>query len=295
MMNPFSMHFRSWPLFQIRRLRAGLLICLLATAPLAAAQQPAPLATPMQADWRVHLEADGKGTDSRSAQLLVLLGGLGGADGVATAQDKVSWPASASGAYQIDSTLTPRGALAVLLRRLHWVRMASGAVRDGHPTLRAASNQKGDRPATLIQIDHGEMVVRTAGQTASAPAAADKPAPAGLTDPLTLSWGYLQRPLPDKPFTVPLLINDAVQTAHITPQHITLRWQGQDVACTLLDAQSEQSSATLRIWLRQSDGLPLQVELGMGDRYGLNVVQTLVNVPEGLSTLLAARRAALAR
>ena len=296
---------RDFPGLLSRKWMAGLLLCASGHLPLAAAAQPAPdvasashsapSSVALQADWRVHLKADGKGTDSRSAQLLVLLGGLGGADGVATAQDKVSWPADANGAYRIDSTLTPRGALAVLLRRLHWVRMASGAVQDGRPTLLAASNQKGDSPATLMQIDHGQMVVRTAGQAASAPAAPGKPAPAGLTDPLTLSWGYLQRPLPDKPFTVPLLINDAVQTAHITPQHTTLRWNGQDVACTLLDAQSEQSSATLRIWLRQSDGLPLQVELGMGDRYGLDVVQTLVSVPAGLSTLQAAHRAALAR
>jgi len=284
-----------------RRALGALLLCaagllpLMAQAQPQAAQQSAAVprltAAPLQADWRVRLESDGKGTDARAAQLLVLLGGLGGTEGVATAQDKVSWPVSGNGAYRIDSTLTPRGVLATLLRRLHWVRMASGEVHEGRPVLVAASNQKGDNPATLIQIEHGKMVLQTAGEAASAPAPTDKPAPMGLTDPLTLSWGYLQRPLPDKPFTVPLLINDKVQTARITPQRVTLQWQGQDVACTLLDAQSEQSSATLRIWLRQSDGLPLQVELGMGDRYGLDVVQTLVGVPDGLQSLLAARHA----
>lgn len=249
----------------------------------------------LQADWRVHLESDGKGSDSRGAQLLVLLGGLGGTEGVATAQDKVSWPASGNGGYRIDSTLTPRGILAALLRRLHWVRMASGEVRNGQPTLLAVSNQKGDSPATLVQIAHGQMRTQTAGESSSAPLAPSTPAPAGLTDPLTLSWGYLQRPLPDKPFTVPLLINDKVQTARITPQRVTLQWQGRDEACTLLDAQSEQSSATLRIWLRQSDGLPLQVELGMGERYGLDVVQTLGGVPDGWQALRAARHAEQAR
>ena len=249
----------------------------------------------LQADWRVHLESDGKGSDSRGAQLLVLLGGLGGTEGVATAQDKVSWPASGNGGYRINSTLTPRGILAALLRRLHWVRMASGEVRNGQPTLLAVSNQKGDSPATLVQIAHGQMRTQTAGESSSAPLAPSTPAPAGLTDPLTLSWGYLQRPLPDKPFTVPLLINDKVQTARITPQRVTLQWQGRDEACTLLDAQSEQSSATLRIWLRQSDGLPLQVELGMGERYGLDVVQTLGGVPDGWQALRAARHAEQAR
>jgi hypothetical protein len=281
--------FHSWS----RHVLTGLLLCTAALLPPMAQAQltevPSLVAAPLQAEWRVRLESDGKGTDSRAAQLVLLLGGLGGAEGVATAEDKVSWPATGSGAYRIDSTLTPRGALATLLRRLHWVRMASGEVQEGRPVLGAASNQKGDSPAMLIQINHGVMVAQTAGGPASSPAPVDTPAPAGLTDPLTLTWGYLQRPLPVKPFTVPLLINDKVQTAHITPQRVTLQWQGQDVACTLLDTQSAQSSATLRIWLRQRDGLPLQVELGMGDRYGLDVVQTLVSVPDGLQSVLAAR------
>ncbi|MGC9185111.1 MAG: hypothetical protein ACP5GC_06650 [Thiomonas sp.] len=278
-----------------RHVLAGLLLCAVALLPRTVQAQSAAVphlaAAPLQADWRVRLESDGKGTDSRAAQLVVLLGGLGGAEGVATAQDTVSWPVSGNGPYRIDSTLTPRGALATLLRRLHWVRTASGSVSGGQPTLLAASNQKGDSPATQVQIDQGQMRIRTAGEAASAALPPSQTAPAGLTDPLTLSWGYLQRPLPVKPFTVPLLINDKVQTAHITPQRVTLQWQGQDVACTLLDAQSAQSSATLRIWLRQSDGLPLQVELGMGDRYGLDVVQTLAGVPDGLQSVLAARRA----
>ncbi|MGC9163644.1 MAG: hypothetical protein ACP5F9_08885 [Thiomonas sp.] len=256
----------------------------------AAAQQPvAPAVVTFQADWRVHLAQDGEGSDARGAQLLLLLGSLGGTDGVAAARDTVSWPASGNGAYRIDSVLTPRGALAALLRRLHWVRTASGTVTDGQPLLLAASNQKGDSPATQVQIEHGRMRIHTAGQDASAAQSPSKPAPPGLTDPLTLSWSYLQRPLPDRQLTVPLLINDAVQTAHITPRRVNLQWQDQQVPCILLDARSEQSSATLRIWLRRSDGVPLQVALGMGDRYGLDVVQTLVAVPEGLRALQAAR------
>ena len=272
---------RPWRLGGITALLLVLAACF---AHLAAAQSVKEAVT-FSAQWQVHLQQDGKGSDSRGAQWLVLLGGLGGQEGVATAQDQVSWPAQGNGAYRIDSTLTPRGGLAVLLRRLHWVRGASGEVRDGKPELLSASNQRGDSPATLMQIEHGRMQVTTAGQAASAPVESTtptQPAPPGLTDPLTLSWGYLQRPLPTRTFTVPLLINDKVQTAHITPQRTTLKWQGQEVACTLLDAHSAQSSATLRIWLRQSDGLPLQVELGMGDRYGLDVVQTLAAVPDGL-------------
>ena len=297
-MKTHSAHRFFLPGLRLRNWRAGLLLGLLGLLPSAAIAQPVvrqPTPVSFQADWHVRLEADGKGTDSRGAQLLVLLAGLGGTEGVATAQDTLSWPASGNGAYRIDGTLTPRGVLATLLQRLHWVRMASGEVRSGQPSLLAASNQKGDRPATVVQIEHGLMRIRTAGEPPSAALPQPRPAPAGLTDPLTLSWGYLQRPLPDKPFTVPLLINDKVQTAHITPQRVTLQWQGQDVACTLLDAQSEQSSATLRIWLRQSDGLPLQVALGMGDRYGLDVVQTLVGVPGGWQSLQATRGAESAR
>lgn len=281
--------FNSLRLSGLRPWRLGgitaLLLVLASCCGHLAAAQSVKGAVTFSAQWQVHLQQDGKGSDSRGAQWLVLLGGLGGQEGVATAQDQVSWPAQGNGAYRIDSTLTPRGALAVLLRRLHWVRGAGGEVRDGSPELLSARNQRGDSPATLMQIEHGRMQVTTAGQAASAPTesmATTQPAPPGLTDPLTLSWGYLQRPLPTRAFTVPLLINDKVQTAHITPQRITLKWQGQEVACTLLDAHSEQSSATLRIWLRQSDGLPLQVELGMGDRYGLDVVQTLAAVPDGL-------------
>ncbi len=281
--------FNSLRLSGLRYWRLGgitvLLLVLAACCGHLAAAQSVKGAVAFSAQWQVHLQQDGKGSDSRGAQWLVLLGGLGGQEGVATAQDQVTWPAQGNGAYRIDSTLTPRGALAVLLRRLHWVRGASGEVRDGRPELLSASSQRGDSPATLMQIEHGRMQVTTAGQAASAATestATTQPAPPGLTDPLTLSWGYLQRPLPARAFTVPLLINDKVQTAHITPQRTTLQWRGQEVACTLLDAHSAQSSATLRIWLRQSDGLPLQVELGMGDRYGLDVVQTLTAAPSGL-------------
>ncbi|MGA8009704.1 MAG: hypothetical protein WCA24_09975 [Thiomonas sp.] len=294
-MHPITTRFPSVLFLRPRLLIAGLFVCAAGLLPGVASAQPVAANVQLQADWHVHLESDGKGTDSGGAQLLVLIGGLGGERGVATAQDRVSLPLSGSGAYRIDSTLTPRGALAALLRRLHWVRTASGEVHDGHPALLGATNQRGNSPATQMQIEQQRMVIQTAGQSASGPAPEGKPAPAGLTDPLTLSWGYLQRALPGKPFTVPLLINDKVQTAHIAPRRVTLQWQGQEVACTLLDAQSVQSSATLRIWLRQSDGLPLQVELGMGDRYGLDVVQVLDKAPEGLQSLQAAPRGAVVR
>jgi hypothetical protein len=267
----------------LRRIGAGVAVAVLGLPRAVSAQPPAVVT--LQAQWSVHLQADGKGSDDRGAQLLVLLGGLGGAQGVATAQDTVTWPANGTGDYRIDSTLTPRGALAVLLRRLHWVRTAGGEVRNGQPELLQASNRKGDDPTTWVHLTRGRMVVQTGERQASAPLPPSQPAPAGLTDPLTLAWGYLQRPLPVEPFTVPLLINDKVQTAHVVPQRVLLPWQGEHVACTLLDAQSDQSSATLRIWLRQSDGLPLQVELGMGDRYGLDVVQVLTAVPSGLGAL----------
>ena len=248
------------------------------------ASPPAVASVPLRADWAVRLQADGKGSDARGGQLLALLGSLGGTQGVATAQDVVSWPADGHGPYRIDSTLTPRGGLALLLRRLQWTRSAQGRVQNGAPELLQASNQKGDGPQTLVQVERQRLITREAGQSGT-DAASSQPLPAGLIDPLTLTWGYLQRPLPNRPFTAALLINAKVQTAHIVPEHVTLAWQGKDVACTLLDAQSDQSSATLRIWLRQSDGLPLQVELGMGDRYGLDVVQTLAAVPAGLQAI----------
>lgn len=285
---PMPFAYSTWP----RGWRACIVAMLAMVASAACptrAQPAAQTQVDVRADWHVRLAQDGKGSDARGAQLLLLLNGLGGADGVATAQDTVSWPTGGDGDYRIDSVLTPRGALALLLRRLHWVRTASGSVTDGRPTLLAASNRKGDNPTTEVHIEHGQLLVRTAGEAASAAPPASQAAPPGLTDPLTLTWGYVQRTLPRKPFDVPLLINDAVQDAHITPQRVTLRWQGLDVPCVLLDARSAQSSATLRIWLRQSDGLPLQVVLGMGDRYGLDVVQTLATVPAGWEALQAAR------
>lgn len=247
------------------------------------AQDAAPVPS-LVAQWQVRLEPDGQGSDSRGAQVLALLGGQ---EGIATASDRITWPRDGSGDYRIDSTLSPRGGLALLLRKLHWVRTASGEVTHGVPELLAASNQRGGDPATRAQIADGRMRIGQEVQGASAVQPPSVPAPAGLTDPLTLSWGYLQRALPTQPFTVPLLINSKVQTAHVVPSTVRLHWQGQEVACTLLDAHSAQSSATLKIWLRQSDGLPLQVALGMGDRYGLDVVQTLLRVPEGLSSLQA--------
>lgn len=272
------------------RVRVVAMLAMVAFAACPTRAQPAAQTqVELHADWHVRLAQDGKGSDARGAQLLLLLNGLGGTDGVAAARDTISWPESGEGDYRIDSVLTPRGALALLLRRLHWVRTASGSVTDGVPALQAASSKKGDGPEIQVQIARGRMSVRTAGETASAAKQASQAAPPGLTDPLTLAWGYVQRPLPRAPFDVPLLINDEVQDAHITPQRVTLQWQGQDVSCVLLDARSAQSSATLRIWLRQSDGLPLQVTLGMGDRYGLDVVQTLVAVPTGWEALQAAR------
>ena len=270
--------------------RAGLWVAVgagcLAVVPVRAVAQTAAADTSLLAQWQVRLEPDGQGSDARGTQLLALLGGQ---EGIATAQDKVSWPTGGSGDYRIDSTLTPRGGLAAFFRRLHWVRTASGEVHRGVPELLAASNQRGDDPVIRMRIEQGRLSIASGVGSASAPLAQAAMAPVALSDPLTLSWGYLQRPLPSQPFTVPLLINDKVQTAHVVPRTASLRWQGQEVACVLLDAHSAQSSATLRIWLRQGDGLPLQIALGMGDRYGLDVVQTLVRAPVGLPSLQAAR------
>lgn len=273
----------SLPLSLRRRAALALVgVAWLAAAllPAAAFAAQAPAEVTLRSDWTVRLESDGQGSDARGAQLLALLGALGGAKGIATAQDTVTLPAGGDGPYSIDSTLTPRGALAALLRRLHWVRSASGRMHSGQADLLVATSRRGDDPPTTVRIVGGRMDLQAGAQPVQ-----DKAAPRGLLDPLTLGWGYLQRPLPVEPFVLPLLINGEVHTAHVVPQPVTLQWQGQPVACTLLDAKSDDSSARLRIWLRQSDGLPLQVELGLGERYGLDVVQTLARVPEGLDRL----------
>lgn len=278
-------------LFWTRRLvlaLAGLACCAgPALAAVSGVSAPATAEVTLHADWAVRLEADGQGSDARGAQLLVLLGALGGSDGIGQAQDAVTLPSDGDGPYRVDSTLTPRGALAVLLRRLHWVRSASGRMADGQAELLTASSQRGDAAPMTARVSGGRLALRDGNAPVH-----DKPAPDGLLDPLSLGWGYLLRPLPTQPFTLPLLINDGVQTAEVVPRAATLQWQGQPVACVLLDARSNDSSAKLRIWLRKSDGLPLQIELGMGERYGLNVVQTLARVPDGLAQLHVGRIAA---
>lgn len=233
--------------------------------------------TGLIADWSVRLERDGTGSDASGARLLALLSALGGTDGIASAQDLVQLPAGDSGPYRLSSTLTPRGALATLLKRLRWLRSAVGTLRDGVPHLAQASNQRGDDPRLTARLEgdrlllqEGDGAVRRIG------------APPDVLDALSWQWSYLRRPVPTAAFDQPLLIKDRVMPARVTPQPTTLPWAGQSVAVMLLDAQTPDSAARLRLWLRRSDGLPLQVALGLGERYGLDVVQTLQQVPAGL-------------
>ncbi len=263
--------------FRRRLLLAPLLLALPALTRAQGASAAAGADIGFTADWSVRLERDGTGSDASGARLLALLSALGGTDGIASAQDVVQLPAGDSGAYRISSTLTPRGALATLLKRLRWLRSAAGTLRDGVPHLAVATNQRGDDPRLTARREGSRLLLQEgSGEVRSISA------PAAVLDALSWQWGYLRRPVPTAAFDQPLLIKDRVMPARVVPQPTTLAWNGQNAAVVLLDAQTPDSAARLRVWLRRSDGLPLQVALGLGERYGLDVIQTLQQVPAGL-------------
>lgn len=230
------------------------------------------------AQWTVKLERDGHGSDASGAQLFALLAALGGTQGIATAEDKLTLPAHGDGHYTITSTLTPRGGLATLLRRLHWVRSASGTMHHGAPRLAAASDKRGDDPAETARIANGRLELRAGDAPPT-----DKVAPPGLLDPLSWAWGFLWRAPPSAPFDQALLIRGKVFHARVTPTFTMLDWHGTQTPVVLLDAETDDSEAGLRVWLRRGDGMPLQIALGLGSRYGLDVIQTLVAAPAGIA------------
>ena len=239
---------------------------------------PARAEPDVSAQWTVKLERDGHGSDASGARLFALLAALGGTQGIATAEDKLVLPAHGDGRYAITSTLTPRGGLATLLRRLHWVRSASGTMHHGAPRLAAASDKRGDDAAETARITDDRLELRTGDAPPT-----DKTAPPGLLDPLSWAWGFLWRAPPSAPFDQALLIRGKVFHARVTPTPTTFDWHGTPVPVVLLDAETDDSEAGLRVWLRRSDGMPLQIALGLGSRYGLDVIQTLVKAPAGIA------------
>ncbi len=185
----------------------------------------------------------------------------------------------AGGNFRLRSAGTGSRALRTLIPdgRLDLERTSEGQIRQGNLVTLRYADKRGNSPLLTYAADIGKKryEIRRGGQVTESGA---------LTysniDIAALPYLFLGRTPPTAPFSVAYTDAKSVKLAGFRVSREDLTVAGTKVATTrLTSAPRSANDPLIEIWLRNDDGFPLRVKVGLSAQYGAVADQQIKTLP----------------
>lgn len=249
-----------------------------AAAVLLWAALPAALAGPFTANYVVHMSVDaGKAAPRNPGDRALVRGAamLGWFE-VGTIADRGSLTGDR---FTLQSTGTGSRVLKTLIadERLATDRRSEGQFRQGNLVTLRFADKRGSSPMLSYAADlaRKRYEIRRGGKVTEAGALRY-----ATVDIAALPYLYLGRKPPSGPFSVAYTDGKSIKIAGFRIATETLVVAGTRVATTRLTSASvKPDEPQIEIWLRQEDGFPLRVRVGLNSHYGAVADQQITALP----------------
>ena len=204
---------------------------------------------------------------------------LGGSIVVGGVNDTISF---SKDAYHIKSVGSLGSILSVLTDKNTFTRISDGQVINGSTsTLRYVDSRAGSAPLTTLVDSRSQKIIIYDGKKVTA-----KTDYRGtIQDLLCFGYGFIGK-LPSGVVSVNIADGKSIKQAIFDIRKETIKSsQGAVDTVKLTRRLSAKDDASVEYWLRNSDGIPLRIRIGMSQRYGATLILSAVKPPEKVTPL----------
>lgn len=199
---------------------------------------------------------------------------LGGSVSAGTIDDVVSISETA---YTITSSGKAKRILAALLGGDTLARRSEGAVGGGYLASQKFSEARGSKRRLAVNTDYSKRTAtyfKNGGQT-KVEAVNHR-----IADSASMPYLFLRQPLPQTPITIAATDGKSTKEFILKPSDDMVQIGKDQVAAVHLTRVFRHGDdASLDLWLRKEDGMPLRLRVGLDEKYGVVLEQTLRELP----------------
>lgn len=258
-----------------RLLRIGAGLAALAGAALAAGAPAAPLK--FVARYDLSITVDGNRDSEAAAKIKAAKGAmslLGGSFSAGTIDDVVS---ISDANYTVSSNGKANRVVAALLGGDTLSRRSEGAVGGGYLASQRFSESRGTKRRLAVSTDYEK---RTATYFKNGAQTKKETVNYRIADTASMPYLFLRQPLPLTAMTI--AATDGISTKQFimkVSDDVVQIGNIQVAALHLARDQRQGDDASLDLWLRKEDGMPLRFRVGLDDKYGVVLDQKLRELP----------------
>ncbi|MBK8336754.1 MAG: hypothetical protein IPL03_09180 [Sterolibacteriaceae bacterium] len=270
-----------------RFVRLAALVATLAAAGIAAAapaqppaQAPAPArqaALKVVARYDLSITVDANRPSEAVSRVKAAKGAmalLGGSIAAGTIEDVVS---IGDEAYTISSTGKAERILATLLGGDTLLRRSEGAVGGGYMASQRFSESRGTKRRLGVNTDYPKRIAifYKNGKESKVETVNYR-----IADSASMPYLFLRQPLPLTAMTIAATDGLAIREFIMkVSDEVVQVGKAQVAAVHLTRDQRKGDDASLDLWVRKEDGMPLRFRVGLDDKYGVVLEQKLRELP----------------
>lgn len=220
-------------------------------------------------DAKRNSEAISKAKVAKGAMAL-----LGGSVLAGTIEDVVS---ISDDAYTITSSGKANRILAAVLGGDTLLRRSEGAVGGGYLASQKFSETRGSKLRLAVRTDYPKRISTyfKNGKETKVEAVNYR-----IADSASMPYLFLRQPLPVTSITIAATDGKYSRQIYMKPSDEVIQIGKDQVAAVHLSRdQRQRDDASLDLWLRKEDGMPLRFRLGLDDKYGVVLDQKLRELP----------------
>jgi hypothetical protein len=230
---------------------------------------------PVSANWVYKISiVKGAPTPDMASKAIAAAGMLLGAVTVADGSDVGTIDAKG---FSLRSHIKVATLLSMLDSNLNMDRQSNGIFVNGIALTQRYSDKRGSNPELLMVTNRAQRQIAFSKGLGTA---RTEPMKYATVDIAMLPYAFIGRPAPKALAFVAFTDGKSIYTTGLTPRPEKIEVAGQTQAAVRLSGTA--SGGTLDLWVREADGYPLQMRVGLNAQYGAVLDQQVQAVPMAL-------------
>lgn len=236
------------------------------------------LATPVSANWTYKISIiKGAPTPDIASKAIAAAGMLFGSVTVANGAD--AGTINVKG-FNLNSHVKVAALLSMLDSNLNMFRKSNGIFVNGIAFTQRYSDKRGSNPEMLMAANPKQKQFTF---TNGAGPARMEPIKYAMVDIAMLPYAFVGRPAPKAVSFIAFTDGKSIYSTTLTPVLEKLEVAGKVISAVHLSGFA--SGGSLDLWIREADGYPLHMRVGLSAQYGAVLDQRIESVPASLFTL----------
>lgn len=179
--------------------------------------------------------------------------------------------------FDLTSRIKVSTLLSMLDSNLNMLRQSNGTFENGIAFTRRYTDKRGSKPQMQMVAD---MKRRHYAFSKGTESTRNDPMKYIMVDMAMLPYAFMGRTAPKNIFSIVFTDGKSTYSTSLTPKPEKIEMAGKTISAIRLSGFA--SGGSLDLWVREADGYPLHMRIGLNARYGAVLDQKVESVPTTL-------------